>query len=257
MATFYPRTTRYESGSIYGDIAQLNWYKYVYGTRTFKYPLPNCTIYAYGRIMEQYFQNGYDLSVRTDSYNPYWWNSTGSHFGDAYQWYDSPYMQWERGSTPKLGAIACFEEGDKFAGGHVAIVEGVNSDGTVNLSESAYKGGMFNYRTNVRLVVGQIDSYASAKFKGYIYIPLNYDEPPTPPTPSRSNFFLYRRGKYVKIINYGRASSTGRFPIAKGIGWKKQILRVYENRAYPVQVGDIRTGMTTGFYKYDSLELLN
>lgn len=85
------------------------------------------------------------------------------------------------------------------------------------------------------------------KFEGYV--------PPTPPTPTKKYLF-YRRGDYVKIINYGRASSTGNLPIARGIGWKKQILRVFKNRPFPLQVGDIKTGVTIGFYKYDSVQLI-
>lgn len=72
----------------------------------------------------------------------------------------------------------------------------------------------------------------------------------------KDKYLFYRRGDYVKIIKYGRASSTGNLPIAKGIGWKKHILRVFKNRPFPLQVGDIKTGITTGFYTYDSVQLI-
>ena len=144
--------------------------------------------------MEQYYMNGYDLSVRTNSYNPYWWNSTGSHYGNAEEWYDSPLMTWERGSVPKLGAIACFD-GSNRVGGHVAIVEAIDTNGKVALSESAYGGTMFHYRTNVVLRVGEYDSWSRGKFQGYIYIPLNYKDSPQPPTPSGKQDFIYRRGR--------------------------------------------------------------
>lgn len=243
---FYPRTSRYQSGDIGGDIANLNHFKYVYGTTLFNVPLPNCTTYAYGRTMEQYIQQGYDISNRTSSYNPYWWNSTGSHFGDAQNWYNNVNNIWNKGSVAKLGAIACW--GTNGLGGHVAIVEKINADGTVNLSESHYGGAVFNYATNQRLIVGQMDSRIGGIFQGYIYNPLNYD--------GNTNILLYRRGKQVKIIKYGRASSFGRLPIAKGIGWKRDILRVYKDRPYPLQIGDIKTGATTGFYQYDSVQLI-
>lgn len=245
---FYPRTSRYQSGTITGDITGLDWFKYVYGTTTFNYPLPNCTTYCYGRIMEQYIQQGYDISDRTSSYNPYWWNANGSHFGDAQTWYNNASNRWGKGSTPKLGAIACW--GANGLGGHVAIVEAINGDGTVNLSESHYGGAIFQYVQNQRLVVGQRDSRIGGVFQGFIYIPLNYDGG------GGSNLLFYRRGDYIKIIKYGRSSSFGRMPIAKGIGWKKYILRVYKDRPYPLQVGDIKTGATTGFYKYDSVQLI-
>lgn len=243
---FYPRESRYQSGDISGDIANLNQYKYVYESKTFNYPLPNCTTYAYGRIMEQYIQQGYNISDRTSTYNPYWWNSNGSKFGDAETWFNDSSNVWSRGATAKLGAIACW--GENGRGGHVAIIEQINADGTVNYSESNYGGSMFVYVTNQRLVVGQRDSRIDGVFQGFIYIPLEYD--------GKDKLLFYRRGTQVKIIKYGRASSFGKLPIAKGIGWKRQILRVYKDRPYPLQIGDIRTGVTTGFYKYDSVQLI-
>ncbi len=254
MATFYPRYTRYESGSIQGDFRSLDWYKYVYGTRTFNVPLPNCTTYAYGRTMEQYFQQGRDLSVRTNSYNPYWWNSTGSHYGDAQTWFESTVNTWEKGFVPKLGAIACW--GANGLGGHVAIVERINDDGTVDLSESHYGGALFNLARNQRLVVGQMDTRIGGRFQGYIYNTIDYGDSPTPPVPQGQGYLIYRRGSYVKIIGYGRSSSTGRFPIAKGIGWNRQVLRIFKDREFGLQLGDIKTGRTTGYYSPKDVQLI-
>ena len=39
---------------------------------------------------------------------------------------------------------------------------------------------------------------------------------------------------------------------AYGIGWERQILKIWEGRLYPYQVGN-NTG-TTGFYKVDALQ---
>lgn len=243
---FYPRTSVNSSGDIQGNITTLDHFKYVYNQVFFNVPLPNCTTYCYGRIMEQYIQQGYDISNRTASYNPYWWNSSGSHFGDAKNWYGSTLNIWEKGTKAKLGAIACW--GDNGLGGHVAIVEQINSDGTVNYSESNYGGALFNYVRNQSLIVGQRDLRIGGVFQGFIYIPLDYD--------SKEDLLFYRRGDYVKIIKYGRASSFGKLPIAKGIGWKRYVLRVFKDRPYPLQIGDIKTGITTGFYKYDGVQLL-
>lgn len=243
---FYPRTSRYQSGTITGDLANLDWFKYVYGTTLFNYGLPNCTTYCYGRIMEQYIQQGYNIDNRTSSYNPYWWNSTGSHFGDAKSWYGDSNNYWSKGSEARLGAIACW--GENGRGGHVAIVEAINGDGTVNYSESNYGGAIFQYILNQRLVVGQVDSRIGGVFQGYIYIPLRYN--------GGSNLLFYRRGDYVKILKWGRANSFGAMPYAKGIGWNRYVLRVFKDRPYPLQIGDINTGITTGFYKYDSVQLL-
>lgn len=242
---FYPRTSRYQSGTIAGDFSNLDWYKYVYGTTPFNVGLPNCTTYCYGRIMEQYIQQGYNIDDRTSSYNPYWRNSTGSHFENAETWYNDSNNRWTKGSKARLGAIACW--GANGQGGHVAIVESINNDGTINYSESNYGGALFNYVQNQRLVVGQVDSRIGGVFQGFIYIPLRY---------GTSDLIFYRRGDYVKILKWGRASSYGAMPYAKGIGWNRYVLRVFKDRPYPLQIGDIKTGITTGFYKYDSVQLL-
>lgn len=63
---------------------------------------------------------------------------------------------------------------------------------------------------------------------------------------------VLRKGDKVKIIGTGNGSSLGNANVAGGIGWTRVILRVWEGRAYPYQVGD-GTG-TTGFYKAEALE---
>ena len=61
-------------------------------------------------------------------------------------------------------------------------------------------------------------------------------------------------GDKVKIIGYGNGASDGSGKRAGGIGWKREILKIYPDRPYPYQVGN-STG-TTGFYKRESLEKL-
>lgn len=61
-----------------------------------------------------------------------------------------------------------------------------------------------------------------------------------------------KKGDKVRIIGTGNGSSNGDANVAGGIGWTRVILRVWEGRAYPYQVGD-GTG-TTGFYKASALE---
>ena len=73
-------------------------------------------------------------------------------------------------------------------------------------------------------------------------------EPPAPtPTPSELQV-----GDTVKIIGTGNGSSCGDSNTAYGIGWTRQILRIWNGRPYPYQVGN-NTG-TTGFYKAEALE---
>lgn len=64
----------------------------------------------------------------------------------------------------------------------------------------------------------------------------------------------FKVGDKVKIIGTGNGSSDGSSNTAYGIGWEREILKIYEGRAYPYQVGN-STG-TTGFYKASSLQKL-
>lgn len=61
-------------------------------------------------------------------------------------------------------------------------------------------------------------------------------------------------GDRVKITGTGNGSSYGDSNTAYGIGWERQILRVWSGRPFPYQVGN-STG-TTGFYKESSLQKL-
>ena len=78
-----------------------------------------------------------------------------------------------------------------------------------------------------------------------------YEEPkPTPaPTPSKPTLNV---GDTVKIVSTGNGSSYGTSNTAYGIGWTRQILRIWDGRAFPYQVGN-GTG-TTGFYKAEALQ---
>jgi len=80
-----------------------------------------------------------------------------------------------------------------------------------------------------------------------------YEEPkptPAPVTPSTA----LKEGDTVKIVKTGNGSSYGNSNTAYGLGWTRQILKIYEGRAYPYRVGN-STG-TTGFYKADALQKL-
>ena len=59
-------------------------------------------------------------------------------------------------------------------------------------------------------------------------------------------------GDKVKIIAKGNGSSYGDSNTAYGIGWKREILKIWSGRAFPYQVGN-STG-TTGFYKASALQ---
>lgn len=74
-------------------------------------------------------------------------------------------------------------------------------------------------------------------------------EDPTP-TPQPSNEL--KIGDTVKIIGIGNGSSYGTSNTAYGIGWTRQVLKIWNGRPYPYQVGN-NTG-TTGFYKREALQ---
>ena len=61
-------------------------------------------------------------------------------------------------------------------------------------------------------------------------------------------------GDRVKITGTGNGSSYGDSNTAYGIGWERQILKIWTGRPFPYQVGN-STG-TTGFYKESSLQKL-
>ena len=59
-------------------------------------------------------------------------------------------------------------------------------------------------------------------------------------------------GDTVKIVSTGNRSSYGTSNTAYGIGWTRTILKIWEGRPFPYQVG---TGnVTTGFYKAEALQ---
>ena len=77
-------------------------------------------------------------------------------------------------------------------------------------------------------------------------------EEPTPqPAPQPTGLQV---GDRVKIVGTGNGSSYGDSNTAYGIGWTREILKIYSGRKFPYQVGN-STG-TTGFYPESSLEKL-
>ena len=76
-----------------------------------------------------------------------------------------------------------------------------------------------------------------------------YTEPTPAPAPVDKTLHV---GDKVKIIGTGNGSSYGDSNTAYGIGWERQILKIWSGRPFPYQVGN-STG-TTGFYKESSLQ---
>lgn len=77
-----------------------------------------------------------------------------------------------------------------------------------------------------------------------------YEEPTPAPAPAPSTELNV--GDAVEIIGTGNGSAYGGSNTAYGIGWKRQILKIWNGKPYPYQVGN-NTG-TTGFYKKEALK---
>lgn len=80
------------------------------------YGLPNCTCYAWGRMLE--------LGATNLTLCPY----------DAGSWWGYTQDGYQRGQTPRLGAIACWYSSSSQGGGHVAVVESITDSPTNGLS---------------------------------------------------------------------------------------------------------------------------
>ena len=78
-----------------------------------------------------------------------------------------------------------------------------------------------------------------------------YTEPTPAPAPVDKTLHV---GDKVKIVGTGNGASDGSSNTAYGIGWERQILKIWSGRPFPYQVGN-STG-TTGFYKESSLQKL-
>lgn len=111
--------------------------------------LPNCTGYAYGRFMEIMGTTTCNLSTRNAGL---WYGNTG----DGYQ----------RGNVPKIGSVACWERPGEA--GHVAVVEQVNTDGSIITSNSAYGGKRFYTQSLIPPGYTWSNKYV---LQGFIYNP--------------------------------------------------------------------------------------
>ena len=149
----------------------------------------NCTAYAYGRFMEEANMSSCKLST-----------------ANAEKWY-SKNDGYKRGQTPKLGAVACWE-GLGSAAGHVAIVEQINSDGTITLSNSGWQYKLF-YLTKIRPPYNIGSGY---RFQGFIYNPTEFDNDPQP-TPTGDKYQSYDnvQKEWLPKVTIGSNDYAGNF----------------------------------------------
>lgn len=161
--------------------------------------LPSCTGYAWGRFSELL---GQPCNLPT-SYADTWWTLP---------------IPYEKGDTPKVGAVAVWRQdrGD----GHVGVVEMVNSDGSIVVSNSSGGGLTFYLSEHTTSSKYAIDS--KTKLAGFIYNPqVDTDDP---------------RHKFVEI-----ATERIKDPQAAEWSWKYSKLGVQGswNAAFIVAVGNV------------------
>lgn len=155
----------------------------------------NCTNYVYGRAWEI-------LGTKPNLV-----------FGDnAGAWWEinKKENRYPYGSTPKLGAIACWGKSGSTLG-HVAVVESI-SGSSLTLSEAWYKSRPFNlfYREASNMEY-KSNLYGAYYFQGYIYITDNASvntNPDSYPFPTRDLYYTNPtfKGNDVKwvqaVLNY-------------------------------------------------------
>lgn len=146
--------------------------------------LPNCVGYAWGRFME--ILGTTPKLSRGNAEN--WWG-----YKDGY----------ERGQTPRLGAVMCYRKGkagvSSDGAGHVLIVEGIYSDGSVLVSQSGYRSSRF--WTSIIPAGYALKGYV---FQGFIYNPAVKDNTVV------DNSSTYVAGKnYILTTNLKVRSGAG------------------------------------------------
>lgn len=142
--------------------------------------LANCVGYANGRFNEIYNEI---TGNRSNKYNTL--NCNAENFIER-----ARNAGLEVGQTPRAGAIMCWQKGTTLSGsdgaGHVAVVERVNSDGSVYTSESGYGSSAFwnqtRYNNNGRWGIG-----SGYTFRGFIYNPAVKETQPTPAAPPKKS----------------------------------------------------------------------
>lgn len=110
--------------------------------------LPNCTGYAFGAFMSCAGLTTCDLPV-----------------SNAGNWFDSA-VYYERGQEPELGAVACWRGGVNGQG-HVAVVNRIDTDGTIEVVESGY----YSQIPYQRVTIPPPYDRSGLQFQGFIYNP--------------------------------------------------------------------------------------
>lgn len=138
---------------------------------------------------------------------------------------------------------------DKFNIGDKVVINGALY---VSSTASSPAGSVSNKVTNItRKVPGTAHPYNTTGDLGWMDESSisAYNEPTPAPAPEPRPLSV---GDTVEIVGTGNGSSYGTSNTAYGIGWTRQILKIWDGRSYPYQVGN-STG-TTGFYRAEALK---
>ena len=140
---------------------------------------------------------------------------------------------------------------DKFNIGDKVVI---NGSLYVSSNASLPAGSVSNKITNItRKAPGTAHPYNTTGDLGWMdesSISTYVEPTPTPaPAPEPRPLSV---GDTVEIVGTGNGSSYGTSNTAYGIGWTRQILKIWDGRSYPYQVGN-STG-TTGFYRAEALK---
>lgn len=138
---------------------------------------------------------------------------------------------------------------DKFNIGDKVIINGALY---VSSTASSPAGSVSNKVTNItRKAPGTAHPYNTTGDLGWMDESSisAYNEPTPAPAPTPRPLSV---GDTIEIVGTGNGSSYGTSNTAYGIGWTRQILKIWDGRSYPYQVGN-STG-TTGFYRAEALK---
>lgn len=138
---------------------------------------------------------------------------------------------------------------DKFNIGDKVVINGALY---VSSTASSPAGSVSNKITNItRKAPGTAHPYNTTGDLGWMDESSisAYSEPTPAPAPTPRPLSV---GDTIEIVGTGNGSSYGTSNTAYGIGWTRQILKIWDGRSYPYQVGN-STG-TTGFYRAEALK---
>lgn len=172
---FVPRLSTSSPTNLYTSpwyMSNGNWF-YANG---YYYPPPNgnCTWYAYGRYAEV---KGAFANLPLGNGGTWFDNATSFNRGF-----------YNQGALPQLGCICCFKSPSGNFPGHVTMVEQINADGSIVISNSGYVSNPTSDTSFWTATVYPQNDYMQPWYhqggrdyilQGFIY----QDSSPTPPTP--------------------------------------------------------------------------